>query len=130
MILEIYCVNGCDMRTLLKNRRIADIVSGTFIILFTYTAVNKFIDYRTSRIAPVQWPIPVNYTDFIAVVSPAAGLLAAVLLVISARQKAGLLFALLFMIDEIFCAQVWTSKTIDNKPAGTPLANLEKPANP
>ncbi len=32
--------------------------------------------------------------------------------------------------DEVFCAQVWTSKTIDNKPAGTQLANLEKPANP
>jgi hypothetical protein len=98
MILEIYCVNGYDMRTLLKNSRIADIVSGTFIILFTYTAVNKFIDYRTFRIALVQSPIPVNYADFIAVALPAAELLVVVLLVISVTRKAGLLFALIFMV--------------------------------
>lgn len=32
--------------------------------------------------------------------------------------------------NETFCAQVWTSKTEDNEPAGTRLEDLEKPLNP
>ena len=32
--------------------------------------------------------------------------------------------------NETFCAQVWTSKTEDNEPAGTRLEELEKPLNP
>ncbi len=29
--------------------------------------------------------------------------------------------------DEIFCVQVWTQKTAQNKPAGTRLTDIQKP---
>lgn len=29
--------------------------------------------------------------------------------------------------DQIFCAEVWTSKTVNNEPAGTQLQDLQKP---
>lgn len=86
------------MRSLLKNSKTADIVSGIFIILFTYTAVNKLIDYSTFRIALVQSPILVNYADFMAWALPAAELLVVLLLVFSATRKLGLLLSLMLMI--------------------------------
>ncbi|HTN05689.1 MauE/DoxX family redox-associated membrane protein [Agriterribacter sp.] len=98
MILEIYQANECNMSLLLKNTRIADIISGIFIILFTYTAVNKLIDYSTFRIALVQSPVLVNYADFMAVAVPAVELLIVVLLVFSATRKAGLFFSLIMMV--------------------------------
>lgn len=98
MILEFYCVNGCNMRILLNNSKIADIVSGIFIILFTYTAVNKLIDYRTFRIALVQSPVLVNYADFMAKAVPAVELAVVALLVFSATRKAGLFLSLILML--------------------------------
>lgn len=98
MILEFYSVNGCNMRSLLKNSKIADIISGIFIILFTYTAVNKLIDYRTFRIALVQSPVLVNYADFMSWALPVSELLVVLLLVFSATRKAGLLLSLLLIV--------------------------------
>ena len=86
------------MRSLLKNSKTADIVSGIFIILFTYTAINKLIDYRTFRIALVQSPILVNYADFMSWALPVAELLVVLLLVFSTTRKTGLLLSLILMI--------------------------------
>jgi hypothetical protein len=85
------------MRSLLKNSKTAEIVTGIFIILFTYTAVNKLIDYRTFRIALVQSPVLVNYADFMAWALPAVELLVVLLLVFSATRKTGLFLSLVLM---------------------------------
>ena len=85
------------MRLQLNNSKIADIVSGIFIILFTYTAVNKLIDYRTFRIALVQSPILINYADFVSWALPVSELLVVLLLVFSPTRKAGLFLSLFLM---------------------------------
>lgn len=98
MILEIYILNHCDMKTFLNHPRVVDIICGIFIILFTYTAVNKLIDYQTFRIALVQSPILQHYADFMMVALPVVELLVVVLLAISATRRIGLFASLSLMV--------------------------------
>ena len=70
------------MQAALKKIPIAGIVSGIFIILFTYTAVNKLIDYPTFRIAVVQSPVLKHYADWVIVGVPVVELIIVALLAV------------------------------------------------
>lgn len=48
----------------------------------------------------------------------------------SASSEAELKAQLCPGVDEIVCAQVWTSLTVDEKPAGTRLPDIKKPDTP
>lgn len=97
MIVEIYSPNHCYMKTFLKHPKVADIICGIFIVLFTYTAVNKLVDYQTFRIALVQSPILEHYAGFMMVALPVVELLVVLLLAIPATRRVGL-FASLFLM--------------------------------
>ena len=86
------------MQAALKKIPIAGIVSGIFIILFTYTAVNKLIDYPTFRIAVVQSPVLKHYADWVIVGVPAVELIIVALLAVPSARRAGLWAALLVMV--------------------------------
>ena len=82
----------------MKHTKIINIASGIFIILFTYTAINKLIDYPTFRIALIQSPVLEHYADIVAIAVPAAELIIVAMLVISVTRKTGLIASLLLMV--------------------------------
>lgn len=82
----------------MKHTKTINIASGIFIILFTYTAINKLIDYPTFRIALVQSPLLEQYASIVAVAVPAAELIIVAMLVISVTRKTGLIASLLLMV--------------------------------
>ena len=75
-----------------------NVVSAVFIILFTYTAVNKITDYPTFRIALVQSPVLEHYADFAAVAVPVTELIIVVMLILNSTRKAGLWASFALMI--------------------------------
>lgn len=48
----------------------------------------------------------------------------------SGADSAALKTALCPGANQVMCAEVWSSKTPDNQPAGTHLANIKKPQQP
>jgi hypothetical protein len=86
------------MRKNSRNMRADKIASAIFIILFTYTAVTKIIDYPTFRIALVQSPVLEHYAAFAAVAVPVAELAIVALLIFTATRKAGLWASFALMI--------------------------------
>lgn len=86
------------MRRNSKMIRADEIVSAIFIILFTYTAINKIIDYPTFRIALVQSPVLEHYADFTAIAVPVVELAIVAMLVVAATRKAGLCACFVLMI--------------------------------
>ncbi|MCO5239437.1 MAG: hypothetical protein M9904_05230 [Chitinophagaceae bacterium] len=86
------------MRTALRNIPVAGIASVIFIILFTYTAVNKLIDYPTFRIALGQSPILKYHADFVVVAVPVIELIIVAMLVVAATRRVGLWASLFLMV--------------------------------
>lgn len=74
-----------------------DIISGIFIILFTYTAIDKLKDYATFGIALRQSPVLQPYAEFLLIAIPVIELLAVVLLAFSITRRAGLYVSLTLM---------------------------------
>ncbi len=85
------------MKTIFNNQQVANIICGIFIILFTYTAVNKLIDYQTFRIALVQSPILEHYAGFMMMALPVVELLVVILLAIATTRCLGLFASLILM---------------------------------
>lgn len=81
-----------------KSIKVDEVASAIFIILFTYTAVNKIIDYPTFRIALVQSPVLEHYAAFAAIAVPVAELAIVALLIVATTRKAGLWASLALMI--------------------------------
>ncbi|PVD52229.1 hypothetical protein DC498_10930 [Terrimonas sp.] len=80
-----------------KQVKITEIATAVFIILYTYTAVNKIIDYRTFKLALVQSPVLVNHANFIAITIPIVELFVVGLLVFSNTRAMGLFFSLILI---------------------------------
>jgi len=85
------------MTSILKVIKVPDLISGLFIILFTYTAVNKLKDYATFGIALRQSAILQPYAEFLTITVPVVELIAVILLVSSITRKAGLFFSWVLM---------------------------------
>lgn len=85
------------MRMLPGKITMTDLVAGIFIILFTYTAVNKLKDYATFGIALRQSPVLQPYAGFVLIAVPVAKLVAVILLVFSMTRKAGLYISWILM---------------------------------
>ncbi len=75
----------------------ADMVAGLFIILFTYTAVNKLKDYPAFGIALRQSPVLQPYAGFLLIAVPVVELIAVVFLMFSITRKAGLYISWILM---------------------------------
>ena len=86
------------MAELFRKTKLFDWVTAVFIILFTFTAVNKLFDSSTFRIALVQSPLLVYYADFVGIAVPVTELVIVAMLIISATRKIGIWSSLFLII--------------------------------
>lgn len=82
----------------LKNTKLSEITTSILIIIFTYTAVNKLVDYATFSIALRQSPILQPYSNFLVFAIPLAELLTVALLIFSDTRRLGLYLSWALMI--------------------------------
>ncbi|MBW7941213.1 MAG: hypothetical protein H3C64_02195 [Candidatus Kuenenia stuttgartiensis] len=86
------------MAKLFRKTKPFDWITAAFIILFTFTAVNKLLDSSTFRIALVQSPLLAYYADFLGVAVPVTELVIVAMLIVSATRKIGIWLSLFLII--------------------------------
>lgn len=89
----------------MKKELIIDILSYLLILLFSYAALSKLVDYNTFRGQLLQSPITTAHAGSIALVLPIAELLIALALIVPLTRLAGL-YASLFLLS-LFTAYIY-----------------------
>jgi len=79
-------------------KRLANIINGLFILLFTYTALSKILGYAKFRFVLSMAPLVRNYATWIAAIIPATELIIAALIFIPATAKKGLIAGISLLV--------------------------------
>lgn len=82
----------------MSRRLIVETISALFILVFVYTALSKFLDFRTFQFVLKQSPLIGNYNTIIARLVPVVELIIAALIFFPKSRKFGLVAALTIMV--------------------------------
>ncbi|KEO71610.1 MauE/DoxX family redox-associated membrane protein [Anditalea andensis] len=80
-----------------NRQKVPEIFSWLLVLLFAYTAVNKFLDYEGTKAALYNQVFPIWMADILLIAVPGAELLLALMLCIPAYRKWGFLGSIILM---------------------------------
>ncbi len=83
---------------ILKKNNVVDIISSVFILLFVYTAINKFVQIGTFRWNISQSPLIASKADIVAWTIPSVEVLISIMLFMPKTRKWGLYGSLILML--------------------------------
>lgn len=89
---------NCAMNRLTVYNWLIEIITGLLILLFVYTAINKFLDHARFQMMLSQSPLIKNIAGFISYALPIGELIAALFLAIPKYREWGFSISLSLMI--------------------------------